>query len=389
MRSFHTIVLGLGAIGSATVHHLARKRHRVLGIDQFAPPHTYGSTHGETRITRLAIGEGEHYTPLALRSHQLWRKLEQASGTKLLTSTGGLIISSSARASHTHKEGFFDNTLAAARKFGIEHEMLDADEIRRRFPSFKVADDERGYLEREAGFVRPEECVTAHLTLAARNGAEVHTNEKVLSFQSSANTVTVVTERDSYTAERLVLALGAWLPQLLDEKLARFFKVYRQTLFWFAIEGDAAAFLPERAPVFIWELQNRKQGIYGFPAVDGPYGGVKVASESFESTTTPEAVSRNVSEEEKATMYDEYVAPHIAGLARKCIKATACLYTVTPDFGFVIDRHPEHERVMIASPCSGHGFKHSAAIGEALSEIAISGQSSLDLRKFSLRRFLT
>ena len=389
MRSFQTIVVGLGAMGSAAVHHLARKRHRVLGIDRLSPPHAFGSTHGDTRITRLAIGEGGQYTPLALRSHQLWRKLEQASGTQLLTSTGGLIISSDARTSRTHVDGFFDNTLAAARKFGIAHELLDAPGIRRRFPGFRVADNERGYLEREAGFVRPEACVNAQLALAERNGAEIHIRERALSFRSSGSAVTLVTERASYTAERLILAPGPWLPQFLDEKLARLFKVYRQTLFWFALDGEASAFAPERAPVFIWELQDREQGIYGFPAVDGPSGGIKVASESFESTTTPEAAVRTVGDEEKAAMYDEYIAPHLAGVSRRCLKALVCLYTVTPDFGFVIDRHPEHERVLIVSPCSGHGFKHSAAIGEALSEIAIEGRSRIDLSGFSLRRFLT
>src|SRR5437016_11008855 len=136
MKTFDAAVLGLGAIGSATVYQLAKRKARVLGIDRYAPPHAFGSTHGDTRVTRLAIGEGEHYTPLAIRSHELWRELEQETGTSLLTSNGGLIISSGAATSHTHVEGFFDNTVAAARRFGIAHELIDAAEIRRRFPQF-------------------------------------------------------------------------------------------------------------------------------------------------------------------------------------------------------------------------------------------------------------
>jgi len=389
MKRFATIVLGLGAVGSAAVHHLARRRHRVLGIDQHAPPHAFGSTHGETRVTRLAIGEGEQYTPLALRSHKLWRKLERATGARLLTSTGGLIISSSARTSHCHVDGFFANTLAAAQKYGIAHELLEASEIRRRFPQFKVADDERGYLEREAGFLRPEECVRAQLTLAERNGAEIHRGERVLAFEASDREVTVTTDRGRYAADTLILAAGPWLPPMLGERLGGCFKIYRQTLFWFDLDGPVEAFLPENSPVFIWELQGRKEGIYGFPAIDGPRGGVKIASESFESTTTPETVARSVTDEEKRAMFDEYVAPYVSGVSRRCIKALSCLYTVTSDFGFVIDRHPDSERVIIASPCSGHGFKHSPAIGEALSEIVIQGWSRIDLGAFGLKRFLT
>src|SRR5207248_649017 len=208
----HTIVLGLGAMGSAALYHLAKKGVRALGLDRFSPPHPFGSTHGDTRVTRLAIGEGEQYTPLALRSHELWRELEKETGTELLTTCGGLIISSSTKTSRTHVERFFDNTLAAARKFAIAHEVLDATEIRRRFPRFNVADDERGYLERDAGFLRPEACVRAQLTVAERNGAEIHREERVSRFEASANAVTVTTDKEAYSAGTLIVTAGPWLP---------------------------------------------------------------------------------------------------------------------------------------------------------------------------------
>ncbi|HSS71239.1 MAG TPA: N-methyl-L-tryptophan oxidase, partial [Casimicrobiaceae bacterium] len=303
MTRFPTIVLGLGAMGSAALYHLARKGQRVLGIDRYSPPHAYGSTHGDTRVTRLAIGEGGEYTPLAVRSHELWRELERESGQRLLTTNGGLVISSSAKVAHCHVAGFFANTLAAAEKYGIAHEVLDARDIRRRFPHFKVADDERGYLERDAGFVRPEECVRAHLALAEEFGAAIHRGEEVIGFEALAREVTVTTDRDRYAANKLVVAAGSWLPALLDESLARPFAIYRQALFWFDIDGPIGPWLPEQSPVFIWELQGRKQGIYGFPAVDGPRGGVKIATESFAATTTPDTISREIDEEEKQAMY--------------------------------------------------------------------------------------
>ena len=388
MKCFDTVVLGLGAMGSAALCQLARRGNGVLGIDQFSPPHALGSSHGETRITRLAIGEGEQYTPLALRSHQLWRELEKETGTQLLTTCGGLIISSSARTSRTHVEHFFDNTLAAARKFAIAHEVLDAMEIRRRFPSFNVADDEEGYFERDAGFLRPEACVRAQLTVAERHGAEIHREERVSRFEASANAVTVITDKEAYSAGTLIVTAGPWLPELVDRRLARHFTVYRQTLFWFDVEGSVTPYLPQRWPVFIWELQGRKQGIYGFPAIDGPRGGMKIASEQYEATTTAAAVDRAVSDEEKKAMYEAFVAPYIAGVSNRCLKAISCLYTVTPDFGFVIDTHPDSRRVIIVSPCSGHGFKHSPAIGEALADLAIDGATAADLAAFSLQRFL-
>jgi sarcosine oxidase len=387
MRSFDAIVLGLGAMGSAAVYHLAKKGCRVVGLDRFSPPHPLGSTHGDTRITRLAIGEGEQYTPLALRSHELWRQLEADTGETLLTTNGGLVISSASATSHTHVERFFDNTVGAARRFGIAHELIDATEIRRRFPQFRVADDERGYLEHGAGFVRPERCVAAHLRQAEARGATIRRDERAIAFEASATGVRVTTERDSYVAASLIVAAGAWLPGLVGPEIARHFTVYRQALFWFAIDGPPRAFAVERCPVFIWEVTGRPQGIYGFPAVDGPLGGVKVASERFDAPTHADAARRDVTEDEARSMHTDYVAPYVSGVGARCIKALTCLYTVTRDFGFVLDRHPAFERVIVASPCSGHGFKHSPAIGESLAEAATGGASRFDWSPFALSRF--
>jgi len=387
MDQFDTIVLGLGAVGSAAVYQLAARKHNVLGIDQFSPPHTYGSSHGDTRVTRLAIGEGAQYTPLALRSHEIWRDLEKRTDASLLTIDGLLIISSAAKTSITHVDNFFANTLAAAEQFGIDHEVLDAPEIRRRFPAFNVADDEVGYFERDAGFLRPEECIRTQLALAQQGGATIHRDEKVLRFDASDSAVTVTTDQGMYACGHLIVAAGAWLPQLVGRDIAKLFSVYRQVLYWFDIQGDASAFAPQRFPVFIWELQEKPQGVYGFPAIDGPDGGIKIATETYGSTTTSETADRRVLPEEIAAMYRDYVAPYIVGVARRCRRTATCVYTVTPDFGFVIDRHPQSKRVIVASPCSGHGFKHSAAIGEALAQWIVDGRSHIDLGSFNLRRF--
>ncbi len=322
-----------------------------------------------------------------MRSHQIWRELERETGSTLLVAHGGLVLSSKARTSQCHTEDFFANTVAAAEKYGIAHEILDAGQVRRRFPQFRIADDESGYFEPGAGFVRPEECVRVQLALAEQRGAELHRGEVATSFDASDSGVTVTTDRDTYSADALIVAAGPWLPGLVDAPLSRHFTIYRQLLCWFDIDGPVTPFLPENFPVFIWELQGRPQGIYGFPAIDGARGGLKVATESYHAATTPESVERRVSDTEVRAVYDDYVAPYISGLSSRCVKAATCLYTVTPDFGFVIDALPGAERVIVASPCSGHGFKHSAAIGEALAQRVMDGASRIDLGAFSLARF--
>lgn len=394
-NSFDTIVVGLGAMGSATLYQLAQRGVKALGIDLLAPPHSFGSSHGDTRITRQAIGEGDHYTPLSLRSYEIFREMEKRSGSKLLEVTGGLIISGSVEtASINHIVGFFDNTVAAAKRFGIKHELLTPSEVRLRFPQFNVDDDENGYFEPEAAFLKPEEVIRVQLQLAKQFGATIHTNESFISFEEGAHGVEIYTDKGSYTADKVVLSAGPWLPQLLPQYQA-FLKAYRQVLYWFDVSDAADQFVPGKFPVFIWQIKGTDNGIYGFPAVDGPNGGFKIASENYVEVTTPETVNRIVSLEETESMYKLKVAPYFPLSNSKCLRSSVCLYTVTPDSGFVIDWLPSSskssssssKRVILCSPCSGHGFKHAAAIGESIAEMTTVGHSRLDMSAFKLERF--
>jgi sarcosine oxidase len=384
---FDVIVVGLGATGSAATYQLARRGAHVLGIDRHVPPHEFGSSHGDTRITRLAIGEGGHYTPLVMRSHALWRQIEHETGTELLNQCGGLIISSETKTSAMHVEGFFENTVAAAQAFGVSHELLDARAIRTRFPQFAVKDDEFAYFEPEAGFLRPEACIRSQLALARKYGAQIQTGEIVLGFDAQAGGVTVTTDRAVYAADRIVIAAGAWLPGFLGSAYAKPFKIFRQVLHWFDVDAPIAGFEPKSFPVFIWELQNSQQGIYGFPAIDGPGGGVKIATEQYDVSISPDDVPRGVTASEISDMYRNYVQPYLPALRARSIRTATCLYTVTPDAGFVIDHHPDSERVIVASPCSGHGFKHSPAIGEIVADMAMGKAPMLDMAPFSFSRF--
>ena len=363
-KAFDTIVLGLGALGSAAVYQLAKRGRRVLGIDRYTPPHAFGSSHGETRITRLAIGEGEQYTPLAMRSHEIWRETERETGERLLVECGGLVISGEGDRATCHVPGFFANTVAAARRFGISHEILDAPAIRRRFPAFAVRDDEVGYYEPSAGYLRPEACVAAQLALARRRGAQLRTGETALEIGESAEGAFVRTDRATHRAGRVVVTAGPWLPGLLGPVWAGRFTVRRQVLHWYE-PRDARDFQPGRFPVFIWELAGHAQPIYGFPTVPGGTG-VKIATEQLDEATTPEAVRRDVDASEAHGLFDAKIARGFPGLTGKCLSSVACLYTMTADFGFVIEPHPDFPRVLVASACSGHGFKHSAAIGESI-----------------------
>ncbi|MGI4788123.1 MAG: N-methyl-L-tryptophan oxidase [Janthinobacterium lividum] len=387
-NSYDVIVLGLGAMGSAATYQLGRKGVRVLGIDQFSPPHTHGSSHGDTRVTRQAIGEGEAYTPLALRSNEIWREIEKQTDQELYVATGGLIIGDPSSASTLHgKTNFLQTTLAAAEKYRIPHEILAPEEIRRRFPPFQVRDNEVGYYEPGAGFLRPERCVETQLKLAQASSAEIHSNEKVLGFEPAGNRIRVRTDQSEYEAEKLIISAGPWAAELLGSEMKPLFPVYRQVLYWFDVEARYSEFTPDCFPIFIWSLETEGDGIYGFPALDSGSGGIKVAAEQYLVTTTPESVDRTVTLEETRDMYSRRIQPYLDGVTGQCLRSVSCLYTVTPDYNFIIDFHPDMPQVVIASPCSGHGFKHSAAIGEALAELVTEGKSRVDVSSFSLRRF--
>jgi sarcosine oxidase len=385
MTTADAIVVGLGALGSAVAHYLAAEGARVIGLDRFAPPHDQGSSHGATRITRLAIGEGEEYVPVVQRSHELWRALEAQLGETLMTTTGGLVIASAAsdRRAYHGKAGFFDRTVAAARRFGIAHEELDGAELRRRFPAFTPRDDERGYWERDAGLLRPERCVAAQLQAARAHGADLrygHVVERIDGLPGAAG-ATVVTNQGRLSAARVVIAAGAWLPTLLKPSLATRFVVQRQVLHWFAA-AEPALFAASVCPVFIWIHGAEGAAFYGFPQADG-FDGVKIATEQTERTTTADSIDRVVTAAETLHTFEAHIRGRLRGVTPRSVRDATCLYTTTADGRFVIDRHPESPNVTVVSACSGHGFKHSAALGEAIADCVLGRVPHFDLTSFA------
>jgi sarcosine oxidase len=377
-------------MGSATLYQLAKRGVDVVGIDRFSPPHALGSSHGDTRITRQAIGEGVAYVPLVLRSHELWREIETETRTDVFTACGGLILSAgSSKAGHHGIGDFFASTLAAARTYDIEHEMLDFDEMRARFPQFNVTEAHRGYYEPGAGFLRPETAVAAQLELATRHGARIQRMEPVSSVEPSNDGVAVRTNRAAYGADQVVITAGPWISSLARcDDITSACTVYRQTLHWFDASSSFSMLTHDRMPVFIWgEVGSGCRDVfYGFPAIDGPNGGLKVATEQYERSCDSDDLFADVTPLESQHTFDDCVKGRLP-LSSAVVKSAACLYTVTPDHQFIIDRHPEFPAVLLASPCSGHGFKHSAAIGESLAQWAIDGASKIDLSAFALSRF--
>ena len=359
MDRYDAIVVGLGAMGSAATYQLAKAGARVLGIDRHDPPHDLGSSHGETRITRLAIGEGAHYVPLVKRSHELWREIERATGESLLVETGMVLVGADRAVILHGAADFLATTVAAAREHDVAHEVLTADEARRRFPQLALTGTERGaYYEPGAGYLRPERAVAAQLALAERHGAAIHRGERVTAVRRDG----VTTDRGKYRAAKVVLTVGPWIGDFVADR----FTVHRQVLYWFATETPEAH---GDMPIFIWELGRRPDDfVYGFPAVDGA---VKVSSEEYDATTTPEACDREVSAEEARRFHARYVEGRLPGVTDRLVKATTCLYTVTADRGFVIE--DTDDGLLLVSACSGHGFKHSAAIGERIAQRVARG----------------
>ncbi len=386
---YDAIVIGLGAMGSAALYQLARRGTPVLGIDQFHPPHTLGSSHGESRITRLAIGEGAAYVPFVQRSHTIWRELEAASGNPLLTLSGGLIVGPRQNGAHFHgQHDFVARTAAVAAQFGIEHAVWDAAMVRQRWPHLRIRDDEYAYYEPTGGLVAVEAAIATQLHLAQQHGATLHLDERVLSYVPDAQGVRVTTTQGVYYADKVVLTAGPWLAGLLPAHLASPFHVYRQVIYWFEAE-DPLQFQSDHFPFVIW-LGNTKEEFFTiFPYAQGGTVGAKVLTEAYVATVTPNSVDRTVHAHEVERMYHNFVRRRVSGILPRCLKTGVCLYTNTPDEHFIIDFHPESERVIVASPCSGHGFKHSAAIGETLAQLTLDGKSTLDCSHFAFARVKT
>jgi sarcosine oxidase len=370
--NYDVAILGLGAMGSAAAHELARRGVRVIGFDRYAPPHALGSTHGRTRIIREAYFEHPAYVPLVRRAYERWAELEEEAERPLFRCTGGVMVGPA--------EGMLvSGALCSAKEHGLDHELLSAAELRQRFPLLAPPEDAVALFEPRAGLLFPEACVESWLSLAGQHGAEVHVGERALHWESSGDGVRVETTGGTYGAAQLLVAAGPWLPTLVPE-LGLPLEIERQMFHWFA-PARASDFAPDRFPIGLWEYAENRI-VATFPDVGD---GVKIGVHHEGEPTDPDRVRREVSEGETARAR-ALLARLVPAAAGPMLDARVCLYTNTPDHHFLIDFHPQHPQVLIASPCSGHGFKFASAIGEVLADLLLTGRSEFDLSLFRLDR---
>ena len=374
-RPYDVIVVGLGAMGSASVYSLARAKRRVLGIDRFAPPHALGSSHGRTRIIREAYFEHPAYVPIVRRSFDLWRELERAVGRPLYTKTRGITLGP--------EDGMLvRGARASAEQFGVPHRVLSAGGVHRHFPGLQPLDDMVGVVEDRAGVLFPEQCIAAMLARATKDGADVRRDEQVVGWEVAGDVVQVTTERGEYRAAQLVLAAGAWMRTLVPE-LAGILTVSRQPIHWFEPSSHPEEFTPAHCPVTLWEYAKGRV-FYTLPNFGD---GVKAAVHYEGDPVDPDRVNRQTSPDEDAQATDllRRFMPHAKG---HLLESQVCLYTNTPDLHFIIDVHPVYaKQVVVVSACSGHGFKFATAVGEIVVDLLAEATPRYDLSMFRMTRF--
>ena len=345
-ESFDAIVAGLGAMGSSTSYHLARRGARVLGLERFASGHTLGSSHGESRIIRELYYEHPLYVPLVQRAYELWARLEEDAGVRLLHTTGGLMLGQP-------ESGLVRGAMLSGETHGIPTEVLEREEIVSRFPAFAPPSGCVGVWDARAGYLRPEACIEAHATLARRAGATLRYEEPVLRWESNDDGVLVTTAAGEYRAQRLALCVGAWTRPVLAE-LGLPLRVERQVLVWFEAPEPREWYDEDRFPIFMCELPSGRL-VYGFPRLGR---GVKMAiHHEGPLHDSPEQVDRSVLPRDIEAL-KESLAHVLPALSKAGVRESAtCIYTDTPDAHFLVDFHPSHPRVLFSTPGSENAVR--------------------------------
>jgi sarcosine oxidase len=371
---YDAIVLGVGGMGSAALYHLARRGFRVLGIERYNIPHEMGSSHGLTRIIRLAYYEHPAYVPLLRRAYELWRQLENTVQERLLIITGSI------DASPADGE-VFKGSKASCDIHHLPHEVLDHGELNARFPGYQLPQGIAAVYQPDGGFLLSERCIVAHVVAAQELGAEVHGQERVVGWEAMGHGVEVRTDRGHYSADRLVICSGAWGAKLVPA-LAPLAAPERQVLAWFQPTRPALF----RVPVFpVFNMAVEEGRYYGFPIYGIP--GFKVGRyHHLQQRVDPDQMDREVHRDDEEVLR-RFTARYFPTAAGPTMSLKTCLFTNTPDEHFILDLHPELPQVCIAAGFSGHGFKFCSVVGEIMADLAQTGRSRHNLDLFSLQRF--
>lgn len=373
MQQYDAIVLGVGGVGSAALYHFAKRGLRVVGLDRFPTAHQNGSSHGQTRLIRQAYFEHPDYVPMLKRAYALWADLSERCGQQLYQEVGVLQVGPT-------NGRILPGVLESAKLHQLEVDELTAREVSSRFPGFVCPDSLSGVFERRAGFLFVEDCIKAHTAQALQAGAVLHTGEAVKRWSASPNHVEVETDRETYSARHLVVTAGSWANDFLSS-LGIPFEVIRKSLYWF--ETDSPNYRADRgAPGFIIEAPTGN--FYGFPQIDS--SGVKSAEHTGGlPVADPLKLNRQEDPQETARVM-EFLGQFLPQVSQRRSKFDVCLYTLSPDRNFVVDRHPEHANVSFAAGLSGHGFKFASVLGEVLTELSMGLPPSAPIDFLSSRR---
>ncbi len=372
--TYDVIVVGVGGMGSATVYELANRGLRVLGLERFDIPNDMGSSHGVSRIIRLAYFEDSSYVPLLRRSYERWRELEEASGESLLQVVGSL---------DTGKEDgeVVRGSLESCREHDLPHEPLTSAEVARRFPGCRLPEDWMGVYQPDGGFLLSERCIVNHAFAALERGADVRAREAVLKWDCTGSGVRVETSRGSYEAGSLVISAGAWTGPLVPS-LDRLLTPERQVMGWFQPRRPEL-YTPGALPVVIGEFEEGSY--YSFPVFGVP--GFKIGKfHHLNEATTAEGLDRDCREEDEAALR-QAVARYFPDANGPTMALKACMFTNSPDEHFIIDALPGFPNVFFAAGFSGHGFKFCSVVGEVMADLATRGETAHDISLLRLSRF--
>lgn len=375
MQTFDLIVLGTGGVGSAALYLAAKRGLRCLGVDAFPPAHALGSSHGQTRIIRQAYYEHPDYVPLAIASYDHWHAVEQEAGEQVFVQTGLLQVGPS--------EGeVVCGVRESARRYHLAVDELSQAEIAHRFPGFRVPEGMAGIYEATAGYLRVERAVALQLELAQKHGAVLETGQRVVSWNVNAGqggSVEIETDAGRrFSTARLIITAGAWAAQLLPD-LSRALTLLRKPQFWFPVVDPSVR--PADSPAFLYEMP---EGVfYGFPPIAGR---MKIAQHSGgDPVANPLTVERSILPTDLPPL-QRFISGQLPGLDPNPADHSVCMYTMSPDQHFVVDRHPQYPQVAFAAGLSGHGFKFTGILGQALVELAVDGSTLLPVQFLSAQR---
>ena len=373
-QRYDAIVIGLGGMGSATLYQLAQRGKRALGIEQFGIAHDMGSSHGVTRIIRLAYHEHPSYVPLMRRAYELWRDLESEADEQILHITGSIDAGPPDGSN-------FNGSLLSCEQHDLPHDVLTSAELTKRFPAYRLPSDTMAVYQGDGGFLLPERCISLFVERAQALGAAVQTGERTLEWQPTANGVRVRTERGEYEAETLVICAGAWAYKLLPGISAAAIPE-RQTLAWFKTL-QPELYTPDSFPVF--NLVVDEGQFYGFPEFGIP--GFKLGKyHHFFEDVDPDTIDREPNAADEAVLRD-FTEKYFPAAAGATSSMKVCMFTNSPDEHFIIDRLPDAPQVSVAAGFSGHGFKFSSVVGEIMADLTIDGATRHDIGMFKLARF--